>query len=124
MQTQKRDATYSKRDYARLKKGDPRRLMLASARSHAWRNKVPFDLTVEDIFIPSHCPILGMPLRRPGDGTGHHPDSPSLDRLIPLRGYVRGNVSVISSRANNLKNDGTAEDHERIAAWMRSKGAS
>lgn len=35
------------------------------------------------------------------------------------KGYVPGNVVVMSYRANRLKNDGTAEEHEIIAAWMR-----
>lgn len=34
-----------------------------------------------------------------------------------------GNVVVMSYKANRLKNDGTAEDHEIIAAWIRRQMA-
>lgn len=33
---------------------------------------------------------------------------------------MRGNVIVMSYKANRLKNDGTADEHEAIAKWMRS----
>lgn len=39
-------------------------------------------------------------------------------------GYVPGNVEVISFRANRIKNNGTADEHERIAQWMRLGGES
>lgn len=35
----------------------------------------------------------------------------------------RGDVAIISHRANRLKDNGSAEEHERIAAWMRSRGS-
>ena len=60
-----------------------------------------------------------MPLRV-SDG-GQDPWSYSLDRVDNKKGYVRGNVVVMSYKANRLKNDGTAEDHEIIAAWMRKQ---
>lgn len=44
---------------------------------------------------------------------------PTIDRIIPALGYVPGNIVVISHRANRMKSDGTAEEHERIAAWLR-----
>jgi hypothetical protein len=43
-----------------------------------------------------------------------------LDRIIPEEGYVAGNVNVVSYRANRIKNDGTAEEHLKIADWMDS----
>lgn len=97
-----------------------RRVMLQTAKKRAREQSLPFDLTEDDIFIPEHCPVLGIPLR-PASGRGFHPSSPTLDRLVPELGYVRGNVAVISCRANILKSNGTAEEHERIAAWMRSR---
>ena len=81
-----------------------------------------FDLHEEDICIPEFCPVLGIPLER---GIKKLCDSsPSIDRIDSSRGYVRGNVAIISLRANMIKNCGTAEEHERIAAWMRMQGAA
>lgn len=53
--------------------------------------------------VPTYCPIFGIKLV-PGVGR-QSPNSPSLDRIIPKKGYVPGNVQVISWRANSLKKD-------------------
>jgi hypothetical protein len=84
---------------------DPRKQMLINARTRAKREGVPFDLDVEDITIPEHCPILGLRIGvQLGGGRGGRNCSPSLDRLDPAAGYVRGNVTVVSLKANRLKN--------------------
>jgi hypothetical protein len=49
-------------------------------------------------------------------------DSPTLDRLIPKRGYARGNIAVISMKANRAKSNCTAAQIELLAAWMRRNG--
>ncbi len=94
--------------------------MLRRARDRAQKKGIPFDLTLEDIVIPARCPILGMPLLAGGQGErgSHHLSSPSLDRIDNTQGYVRGNVVVISSRANTLKRDATLEEVQKLAAWM------
>src|SRR5271157_1528431 len=42
-----------------------------------------------------------------------------IDRLNATRGYVRGNVAVISHRANTIKNTGMIEEHELVIAYMK-----
>lgn len=69
--------------------------------------------------IPDHCPILGLPLYRNVGGRAQGPHSPTLDRINPALGYVRGNVRVISSRANSIKSDSTPEELLRVAAYMQ-----
>lgn len=80
-----------------------RRNLIKWAKHRAKKKGIPFDLTVDDIEIPSHCPVLSTELvlgtDKPGDA------SPSLDRIDPKKGYVRGNVQVVSYRANRLKAD-------------------
>lgn len=76
---------------------------------------VPFTITKEDIVIPTHCPILGIPLFRGPRGGGEN--SPSLDKVRPELGYVPGNVIVISNRANRLKADATIEELRDIASF-------
>ena len=94
------------------------RFILQGAKDCALRQGVPFDWTEADIVIPVCCPVLGIELAigtRAGNAA-----SPSLDRFVPSLGYVRGNVSVISNRANRLKSDGTLAEHEALVRWMRA----
>jgi hypothetical protein len=70
---------------------------------------IPFDLTwqyVESVF-PETCPYLGLSL---SFGVGiQHAASPSLDRVEPAKGYVQGNVEVISYLANAMKSNATPD---------------
>ncbi len=43
-----------------------------------------------------------------------------MDRKDNSRGYVHGNVVIMSLRANMLKNNGTAAEHRAIANWMEA----
>ncbi len=79
-------------------------------------------LTVADIQIPERCPILGIRLQI--SGIRGLAGSPTLDRLVPRKGYVRRNVAVISHKANRIKSDGTAAEHAAIAKWMRYRAAA
>jgi hypothetical protein len=98
----------------------PEQWLFDRVRHRARAEGIEFTISVEDVFIPTHCPILGIELARPG--AGQTIASPTLDRTDSTRGYVPGNVAVISRKANTMKADGTAEQHERIAAWMRAQG--
>jgi hypothetical protein len=94
----------------------PELALWRSAKERAAKLGLPFDLEVGEIVIPSACPVLGIPLSK---GEGHcGPNSPSLDRLNPALGHVRGNVAVMSHRANSIKNDATVEDLIAVLGWM------
>lgn len=111
---EKRAAVYA-RMYAR-RHADPRRGMLAGAKRRAKAYGVPFDLVLEDIVVPTLCPVLGIPLSIGGGKT--HAGSPSLDRIKPDLGYIPGNVAVISHRANVIKQNATAEELRAVALWV------
>lgn len=70
-----------------------------------------------DIVIPKKCPILGIRLFHGKGKFG--PNSPTLDRKNNKKGYVPGNVQVISHRANVMKNDASPKDLRAFAAWVR-----
>lgn len=102
----------------------PEGVMYLHAKRRAKEQGVPFSIRLEDIAIPTHCPVLGIRLVRAKKGKGFTDTSPSLDKIIPALGYVPGNIAVISGRANRLKNDGTADELMAIAEWMaKQKGA-
>lgn len=97
----------------------PELVLLQNAKGRARRGKIPFDLTAADVTVPETCPILGIPLRI-GEGSAS-PNSPSLDRIDPQRGYVRGNVLVISHRANTIKSDATPEELRLVAQFLERR---
>lgn len=82
--------------------------LLNGARQRAKAKGIPFNLVTADIHIPDLCPALSIPL---GVTPGKLTDStPTLDRIYNFMGYVRGNVIVVSWRANRIKNN--ADIHE------------
>lgn len=91
--------------------------MWNSAKVRAREKGLPFNIEVSDVIIPEVCPLLGVPLTR--NKKVNRFDSPSLDRLLPAEGYVKGNVAVISNRANAIKNNATADELELIAKNLR-----
>lgn len=93
--------------------------MLKAAKARAAKAGVPFDLTEADILIPTFCPVFGHRLERALGSRGPGPHSPSLDRIVPSRGYVPGNVVVISNRANRAKSDLSTAELVALADWAR-----
>lgn len=87
------------------------------------KHNIPFDLSVEDILIPDVCPVLGLQLKFGNDrifnGTGATDDSPSIDRIYPDKGYVRGNVIIVSWRANKIKSNASIGELIRLAAFYK-----
>ena len=67
-----------------------------------------FNISVEDIIIPSHCPYLNIPLLTE-QGSHHSKSYYSIDRIDSSKGYIKGNIQIISLLANTMKNDATTE---------------
>ena len=96
-------------------KKHPRKRMITHTRRRARKAGIPFNLKYTDIVIPDICPALGIPLFR---GNGRVcANSPTLDRIVPEIGYVRGNVIVVSHKANAMKNNATLEEMQRLVAF-------
>lgn len=100
----------------RFGKAHPEIIMFRNARAKSRHLGLSFNLQPEDVVIPALCPVLSIPLIR---GKKRTDNTPSLDQIDRTRGYVKGNVAVISWRANRLKNDGTLAEITAIAAYMR-----
>lgn len=108
---------YNKLIYA-FRKKDPRVGLVISARVRAKKHNVPCDLHYTDLTIPEFCPILGIRLEV---GTKEmHDASPSLDRIIPALGYVKGNIGIMSFRANRFKSDATSGELRALAEWIEA----
>ena len=100
---------------------DPRYSMWTMSRYRSRHNGIPHNLRLEDIVIPKVCPALDIPIISNEGGKFPSANSPTLDRLIPEKGYVRGNTEVLSHRANTLKNNASAEELDRVAKWVRHR---
>lgn len=104
------------------------RWLLERIRSKCRKESIEFNLTIDDLVIPDRCPILGMPLRfgvkRNQSYRGPAEDSPSVDRIDPSKGYTKGNVVVISWRANRIKMNATPTELRLVADFYapKSKG--
>jgi hypothetical protein len=114
------------RDWVRKRrKEDPTRTLLMGARVRAKQAGVDCTLTLDDLreLYPKdgRCPVLGIPLSVGKNGRMHD-GSATLDRLNNEWGYERGNVAIISYRANRAKGTLQAHELEAIAAWMRRQG--
>lgn len=82
--------------------------MYIAARNRAKRKGIEFNIDETDITIPEICPLLEIPIEY---GTKSNYDrSPSLDRIDNTKGYIKGNVWVISKKANAMKNSATFEE--------------
>lgn len=93
--------------------------IIYSLRSKCKERGIAFDLTADDIVVPALCPVFDLPFVF---GVKGHAQSPSVDRLKPANGYTRGNVRVISRRANAVKHDVTDPIiFERVAAYVRGE---
>ena len=96
---------------------NPARRLLQSARQRARTKGLACTITANDIVLPTHCPVLGIPLW-PAKGRVYRDNSPSLDRIDNTLGYTPGNVAVISWRANVLKRDATPEELRKILCYL------
>ena len=70
-----------------------------NAQSRAKKHNLPFNLTREylESIATDECPIFKIPFEwgRSGLGKGIKKENcPSLDRILPHKGYVIGNVEI------------------------------
>ena len=94
----------------------PEKYLYQQARRRAKDSGLEFDITPDDIIIPDKCPLLDIELKL-GDGKSRS-CSPSLDRIDSSKGYVKGNISVISMKANSCKSDLSLQEIERMYQYV------
>ena len=84
------------------------KLLINRARYRSRAEGIPFNLELGDVLIPEKCPYLGIHLTFEL-GNGRIDSNPSIDKIDPSKGYIKGNVQVISELANRMKNSATKE---------------
>lgn len=97
---------------------------LKAARARARQRGVPFDLTAEYlrelIDASDRCPICGVVYEQ-AESSGCTQASRTLDRDVPERGYVLGNVSFMCEADNVRKRSRTLAEY---LAWLEGRGVA
>ena len=101
--------------------------MLSNSKIRARKKGIPHTINTNDIkkIWPkdNRCPILKKEFVM-----GYKKDksyAPSLDRVEPKLGYVKGNIMIISDIANRMKQDTSLADLERFAHYyLKNKEAN
>lgn len=88
------------------------------ARYRAKKRGLEFTIEIADLLpAPTHCCVFPwVKLNYAAGGKNDH-DRASIDRIDNDKGYVKGNVRVISRRANTIKCDTTVEELKRVLAY-------
>ena len=80
-------------------------LLWKSAKQHAKKLNIEFTIQPTDIIIPIKCPILKKNFILHDKKYTY-----SIDRIDNNKGYIKGNVAVISRLANMMKNCASKEE--------------
>ena len=79
--------------------------MVCEAKAKSLRKNIPFNIDFQYVYNlckTGKCDITGIGFNTT---SGKNPCSPSLDRIVPKLGYIRGNVRVILWALNAFKNE-------------------
>lgn len=87
-----------------------------TAKDRANRYGYEFSISTNDLNVPLVCPVLGIPLYFSKTRTDN---TPSVDRIDNTKGYIKGNVQVISWKANHLKRDLTIGDLHLLLSYFQ-----
>ena len=111
----------SQQNYRKTKKGHLVNF-LGLAKNRAKIQNLSCNLTLEylELIANDECPVFNTPFVW-GQSNGKHPYRPSLDRVIPNLGYIKGNVVFISMKANSIKQDVTEKELYAVADWLHDK---
>lgn len=101
----------SKNDWSKV---TPEKKIFNRAKYRASVKGIEFTITLEDIQLPTHCPVFKRPFIY-----GDHLWTYSIDRLDSSKGYVPGNIAIISNKANMMKSTATAEEVGQLYEWLR-----
>lgn len=95
---------------------NPERTIFNRTKASAKLRGLEFNLSLQDVVIPTHCPYLGVQFTNiQGQGKENIYFNPSLDRIDNTKGYIKGNVEIISHRANTMKNSASINELQNFA---------
>jgi hypothetical protein len=104
---------YKERSRAAREKNPARRLITSTKKTAKTKN-LEHNITVEDLILPKFCPLLEIEIDYSA-GNGKSLFNPSVDRIDSTKGYVKGNVEVMSMFANIMKSKASIEQLKTFA---------
>lgn len=107
------------KDAHERRQADYRVWMFNAKKANAKMRGIEFTITLDDVVIPDKCPVLGIDLNK-AVRSGSAGNAPSIDRIDPSKGYIAGNIAVISLRANRKKQDCTIEDLRKLLDYVEA----
>lgn len=108
------------KDSANWKEINCQKHLWSNAKYRATKKGLEFNLEIDDIIIPEFCPYLGTRLSS-AKLKGHLDTHMSVDRINSSKGYIKGNIEIISYRANVMKNNATKEQLVLFAKHVLDK---
>ena len=108
-----------KKDVLCWSQQNPRHILFTKAKQRAKENQLEFNLELDDIVLPEVCPYTGLKLQKSIGKICN--ESYSLDRIDPSKGYVKGNIEVISYLANRAKSNMTVTQLRAFAAEINRR---
>jgi len=112
--TDKIQQLYSSEKYRRkklkYKNENYMKVKLITAKLTAKSRNIEFSITEDDFLeLPEYCPLLNVKLDYIY-GNGRNLNAASIDRIDSSKGYIKGNVWIISLLANIMKNQASIEE--------------
>lgn len=93
-------------------RSNPLQRLISYAKRRSNKLGVEFSICSDDVVLPEICPVLKQKMAK------NERYAASLDRIDPSKGYIPGNVQVMSKKANIMKNDATIEELLDFARWV------
>jgi len=119
--TKQRAAAARARNRSKIDPSRRIRLLVLSAKGRAKKAGRDFDEAIHSLALapPTACPCCQREIDYTRRGVRGKWNSASLDRFNSAKGYVAGNVRIICTRCNTLKNNASVEELEAVVAYMR-----
>lgn len=92
----------------RWRSNNPAKRLIFSTRQTSKIKGIEHNIDEKDLTLPKFCPLIGIEIDYSA-GNGKTMEKPSVDRIDPSKGYIKGNVEVMSSLANTMKSRATPE---------------
>ena len=116
----RRELEYRREWETKRRRERPDYCLWKAAKRRAKLKELDFNIEVLDIIIPQFCPLLNIPIIHTVGKGCRSDNSPSLDRIDNRFGYIKGNILVVSWRANFLKSDAALSELQMLVANLQS----